>query len=427
MKKKRVLVYPCGTEIGLEIYKALCNSMYYELWGGGSTKDHGSFVYKNYIEDLPFITDFSSENEIRQFNSQISKYGFDFIYPAMDGVITVMSKYRDVLSPTLIAPDFTTNEITRSKKKTYQLLENVIPVPHVYNDGEIVERYPVFMKPDKGQGSQGTVLITDEQMLINERKKGNDKLVLEYLPGEEYTVDCFTNLDKKLIFAKGRLRGRVKSGISMNTIYIDNPIFEKYALLINNKLGFNGAWFFQLKRDVTGELKLLEVASRLAGTSAIARNIGVNLPLLTLEIFNGQRIDTVIPNSYYIELDRALENNYHTDLTYSNVYIDFDDTVIIDGKINVALIQYLYQCVNNKIKIILLTKHEGNIVEELKKYKLYQIFDDIINIKRNENKKDFITSKDSIFIDDSFNERRIVKEFCNIPVFDTHMIECLMK
>jgi hypothetical protein len=85
--KKRVLVYPCGTEIGLEIYRAVNKSIHFELIGGSSTYDHGRFVYENHIDGLPFITDNSSEEEIDKFNKILIEHKIDYIYPAMDGVL----------------------------------------------------------------------------------------------------------------------------------------------------------------------------------------------------------------------------------------------------------------------------------------------------------------------------------------------------
>ena len=102
---KKILVYPCGTEIGLEIYKSLCFSTHYELYGGSSSYDHGRFVYTNHIDGLPFINDTSTSSEVSRFNEMIKDYSFDFIYPAMDGVINIFAKYRKYLSPIRIAPE----------------------------------------------------------------------------------------------------------------------------------------------------------------------------------------------------------------------------------------------------------------------------------------------------------------------------------
>lgn len=422
---KKVLVYPCGTEIGLEIYRSLCYSTRYKVYGGSSTYDHGRFVFKEHIDGLPFITDESTEQEIIKFNEMIEEYGFDFIYPAMDGVLTVFSKYKSLLSPEIIAPDHQTTEITRSKRKTYALLNKVIPTPMIYEDKDAIKTFPVFVKPDVGQGAVGAKKINNSDEL---RSIDLSRYVcLEYLPGNEFTVDCFTNENGELLFAKARGRKRIKGGISVNSVFENKDIFFEYAEKINSLLKQSGGWFFQMKESVSGELKLLEVSSRIAGSSSITRCIGVNLPMLSLDIHNGLKIGSVMPNDYYIESDRALSNNYKIELNYSTVYMDYDDTVVDDNKVNLLVIKFIYQCLNNNKRVVLLSKHSGDLDEELKKYRLTELFDEVIHIEREAEKKDHITDKDSIFIDDSYNERRKIKEAHNIPVFDTHMIECLLE
>ena len=45
----------------------------------------------------------------------------------------------------------------------------------------------------------------------------NAPIVCEYLPGEEYTVDCFSDREHGLLFAGARVRRRTRNGISVNT------------------------------------------------------------------------------------------------------------------------------------------------------------------------------------------------------------------
>jgi hypothetical protein len=170
----------------------------------------------------------------------------------------------------------------------------------------------------------------------------------------------------------------------------------------------------------------LEVASRIAGTSAYTRSKGVNLPLLTLYLYSGNNIDCVQENQYEVIIDRALHNSYATNFTYNNVYIDYDDTLVINDKINIQLIAFIFQCINNNVPVRLITKHAGNLIKELKEKKLYFLFDEIIHIEPWQNKCDYIDGDKSIFIDDSFGERKLVSDKLCIQVFDTHMIEFLI-
>lgn len=430
--RKKVLIYPCGTEIAFEIYNSVKYSTFFEVYGGSSDYDHGHFVYDKLVEKLPFITDNSSREEVSKFNEAVKNYGFDFIYPAMDGVLTVFARYREELDAVLVAPDAFTSETTRKKSKTYELLKGIIPLPRLYKEDEIPKKYPVFTKPDIAQGSKGARRIDTREIYLSLRNSGeiSDNLVLEYLPGKEYTIDCFTNLEGRLVYARGRGRNRIKTGISVNTELVaesENRIFWELAEKINSVLHQRGGWFFQLREAENGELKLLEVSARIAGTSAITRNIGVNLPLLTLFTFSGQNIEDIIINDYRIELDRAFANSYRISLEYDRVYIDFDDTLIWNGKVNLRLISFMYQCLNEGKKIILITRHDGDLMEELIKYRLTNLFDEIIHLNKTEQKSDFIDKTGAILIDDSYGERKEVHKKLGIPVFDVPMTECLMK
>ena len=78
MTKKNILIFPCGSEIGLEINRALANDIHFEMFGASSLPDHGKFVYKNYIEDVPFV---DKANFIDGINKICEKYKIDYIFP----------------------------------------------------------------------------------------------------------------------------------------------------------------------------------------------------------------------------------------------------------------------------------------------------------------------------------------------------------
>src|SRR5205807_10124507 len=124
------------------------------------------------------------------------------------------------------------------------------------------------------------------------------------------------------LYAKARPRIRTRAGITMTsrTIPPDDTAFV-YARAIASRLELHGAWFFQLREDARGKPRLLEVAPRLAGTSAVHRGTGVNFALLSLyeQIRAPVRIS---PASISVELDRALINRYRHDLAYGTVYVD---------------------------------------------------------------------------------------------------------
>ena len=260
---KNVLVFPCGSEIGLEINRALAYSTHFTLFGGNSVDDHGRYVYKNYINDLPFI---DAPDFIDKINKVIELYKIDFVIPAHDSAILKMAENENIIKATIITSNIETCRICRSKSKTYEIFKKIIPTPKIYDITKKMD-YPVFLKPDVGQGAKGTYKVNTKEEVDFYYKIDPSLIPLEYLPGKEYTIDCFTDRNGNLLFAEGRERTRINNGISVNSKQIKNPQFQQYAELINEKLSFQGAWYYQVKERINGEMVLMEIAPRIAGTT----------------------------------------------------------------------------------------------------------------------------------------------------------------
>lgn len=426
IEKINVLVLPGGTEIGLEIFKSLQYCKDIELFSGSQNiSNHAPYVFDKHF----VISSVRSDNWLSQLDLIVQDNQINYIYPAHDDVIVALAQNASQIKAKIVTSPLKTCLTTRSKLSTYKFLKNVLAVPKVYSDYREIEEFPVFVKPDRGQGSQYSYLVKSKGMLLQLLEK-NDKeyIILEYLPYEEYTVDCFSDREKGLLFCNARQRIRTKSGISMATksIETEQEVFRSYAEIISSYFSFYGAWFFQMKQDKTGEYKLLEIAPRIAGTSALQRVRGVNLPLLSL--YEQKRVPTeIIFNNLELTLDRALINRYEEKVNYQEVYVDFDDTLIFEEKVNTNLIKFLFQCLNNRIKITLITKHSKDLNQTLNNYRLAGLFDEVLHLKQEDQKYKYIKNTNSIFIDDSFRERKLVTEKLGILTFDSNMIEVLLK
>ena len=220
---------------------------------------------------------------------------------------------------------------------------------------------------------------------------------------------------------------RVLNGISSNTQPVKKGLneFRKIAELINEKMKLKGAWFFQVKRNATNELTLMEIACRIGGSSGLSRGMGINLPLLSIYTHLNEDVK-ILKNDFNIEMDRALSGVYKTNIEFNYAYIDLDDTLIINEKLNTGLIKLIYQFINEKKKVILITKHKHNLKKTLERFRIQDIFDNIIHLKADEEKVDFIKQADSVFIDDSFSERKKVYDRKKIPVFGTENFDVLL-
>lgn len=422
LNPKRIMVFPCGSEIGLEIHHALAWNKHFDLIGASSSgRNHGEFVYQHYFDGLPF---YHESSFIPAVNAFVKAHQIDLIFPANDDVQLVLAHHADDLACQLISPPVETCEVCRSKSITYQNLADLIRVPKVYSPGAI-DHFPVFLKPDQGQGSEDVHLAHDQAEVDFYLARQPDLLILEYLPGSEYTVDCFTDREGVLRGAFPRVRARIKRGISVTTYPADAPEFQVVAQKINQVLDLRGGWFFQMKEAEDGQLVLMEIGPRVAGSMGLTRNLGVNIPLLSVYDRLSMTVG-VQPMQHGLIMDRALENRFKSELTYSHVYLDLDDTLIVHGMVNTLLIAFVHQCRNRGIPVHLITRNPSNISQLLKEYGMGGLFESVIQVNPGQKKAEKIIHMDAIFIDDSFQERVNVSEALHIPSFDIDAVESLM-
>lgn len=427
MSKIRVAVFPCGSEIGLEIHRSLKYYRHFELIGLSSIPDHGKITYKNYVGDIPYISDL---NFFDQLEKVISEKNIDFIIPALDEVGYFLKKNEEKLSTIVVYPEVDISDIIKKKSTTYKKLKDQIKVPKVFDIESGALNLPVFVKPDIGYGSKGARKISKIQELRNLEKENSNLIISEFLPGNEYTVDCFSDNDSEIIFSGARKRNRIRMGISVSTTMAeDQQKFKSLANKISKELKMKGIWFFQVKEDINNELTLLEVAGRVSGSMSYFRAKGINF--IAMELFRrlGNTIETNFDYKSNGILERALDTNYIIDLDFDTVFCDLDDCLILHDKfLNTALIRFLFQCINENKRLVLLTRHEKDPLSTLKKYRIEGLFHEVHHITDSSiSKAKFIEEESAIFIDDSFKERQDVLQNRKISVFAPDVIDMLIK
>ncbi len=66
----------------------------------------------------------------------------------------------------------------------------------------------VYVKPDRKQSAFGVARIDNEEELNRVIRATRAPIICEYLPGEKYTVDCFSDREHGVLFARARSRRR---------------------------------------------------------------------------------------------------------------------------------------------------------------------------------------------------------------------------
>jgi carbamoyl-phosphate synthase large subunit len=107
-------------------------------------------------------------------------------------------------------------------------------------------------------------------------------IVTEYLPGEEYSIDCLAKNGKAILIVP-RLRQKMINGISVQGQFVQDEEIIRYCTQIIELIGLHGNIGIQLKRSKDGKPLLLEINPRVQGTIVSALGAGVNLPLLAVK------------------------------------------------------------------------------------------------------------------------------------------------
>lgn len=428
MDKKNILIFPCDTEIAYEIVDSIKRNKYFKPILGCHQIDK-KYMFKD-IHFIPFEND---KNFYIKLNNLIQEENIEFILPANDDLAYSLSHNLDKVNATVITHNPMSHEICRFKDKTYEYFSDKIPCPNIYNPINIDQSmFPIFVKPKRGQGSYKAIKIDNfkqYQFFLNSENI-DDYIFCEYLPYEEFTVDCFSH-NGNLLYLSVRKREKTFRGISIVTSLCRdvsvNKQVEEYARIISKELNLHGIFFFQVKYDKNFNLKLLEIGLRIPGSLALNRALGVNLVEIMLYQWSGLLNENSIIYKNDIQHDltlfRPLNRIVRMNINFDVVYVDFDDTLInAEGKVNTDIIKFIFDSKNLNKKVCLITK-DGNkkLLKYLKELGIFYIFDEVIYLSKHERKVNYMR-KPSILIDDSFIERKEAMEN-GIPAYDPESIK----
>jgi len=171
---------------------------------------------------------------------------------------------------------------------------------------------PVCFKPAISDGSRGFRILDENknrlELLFEEKpcsvylnemelldilqgcEEIPETVVMEYLPNEEYSVDLLADHGRVLI-AIPRLRQKIQSGISVQSKIVKEDDVIKYTSDIVEALGLHGNIGVQVRRDQSGNPKIIEINPRIQGTIVHCTAAGVNLPYLSVKLAKGIPIE----------------------------------------------------------------------------------------------------------------------------------------
>ena len=206
-------------------------------------------------------------------------------------------------------------EIANNKSRLYEFLQwRGMTVPD-FRVVETIEQFKkaveelgfpgkeICFKPSVSNGSRGFRIVTEQidelDLLFNYKPDSTfirlddavrilssgvfpELLISEYLPGEEYSVDCLARHGQSILIVP-RLRKRMINGISVEGEFVKEESIIKYCTQIIKELQLHGNIGIQVKKSEAGKFLILEINPRVQGTISAALGAGINFPLLAVK------------------------------------------------------------------------------------------------------------------------------------------------
>ncbi len=415
---KNVLVFSCGAIPAIDINFAMRGNGEYMIYGASSYDDHGLYVYKNYIGNVPFIYE---PDFIPRFNDILEKYKIDFIIPLHEDMILFFQKHITEIHAVVISSCYETALLCRYKSKTYERLSATDFVPRTYKPDEVKD-YPVFVKKDDDQGARHAYKVDNKNDLALYAHQPQ-MIVCEYLPGEEVTVDCFTDRHGKLRFVNPRCADRILAGIDVHARRLtDKMEIDRIANSINEIIEFRGPWFFQIKKDKYGKYKLLEIATRFAGAFALTLGMDINTPLMAIRDFDNKDVSFDC-NDSLIEADKMFITRYTVPIQYNSVICDGINSFCVGDLTDSFFMMFIYQCINQGKKTMIYADNVDDTLKELERRSIpssiFRIIGKDILIKE-------LSTQKCVFISRNASLKKQFRELYGCFCYDSSLISPLI-
>ncbi|MEO7393630.1 MAG: ATP-grasp domain-containing protein [Chitinophagaceae bacterium] len=274
----------------------------------------GKYLHPDF-ETIPFA---NNQNFVDAIISLCRKKNIQVILPLVTKELIPLSlriNELEMAGVKLLISPASSLEIANNKSSLYEFLQwRGIAVPS-FRVVETIEQFKIAVeelgypekqicfKPSVSNGSRGFRIVTEQinelDLLLNYKPNStylrfNDAirilssgafpqlLVSEYLPGDEYSVDCLANHGDEVLVVP-RLRKKMINGISVEGEFIKEESIINYCILIIKELKLHGNIGIQVKKSEAGQFLILEINPRVQGTIAAALGAGVNLPVLAIK------------------------------------------------------------------------------------------------------------------------------------------------
>ena len=248
----------------------------------------------------------------------------DIYLPAISAEVSVISARRKEFTDLGVILSISNQEsvkVANNKLLTYKKLrEYGIPVPNFYavhSVSDFIEGCQVLGYPEKpvclkivdGSGSRGVRIIDSSksryQIFVHEKPNSfytsyedmisilsepetiTEMMLVDYMPGNEYTVDLLAQ-QGEVLYMVGRENVVSLMSIAQESILTPNEHAYEVSKQIVKALNMDGNVGFDFMKDENGIPVLMDINPRLTATVSIAAMGGVNLQYLRIKQLLGE-------------------------------------------------------------------------------------------------------------------------------------------
>jgi carbamoyl-phosphate synthase large subunit len=250
------------------------------------------------------------------------KYDVRAVIPLTDLDIEVLAVANDAGRLPALVPGPATARATFDKYEAHLLLSRLgLPSPPTVLPGEPVPHYPAIVKPRKGSGARSVLRAEDQravEFFVDYVRE--PAMVQKLMDGEEFSIDCLSDLDGRCLNAIPRTMLESRGGESIKGTVVDDRELVELGRRVADALGVRGPCTVQVFRDSVVGLGITDVNTRFGGAfpaPIYAALPGRSYPELIVRMACGERIEphvgefragvTFTRYFWQLELDARLE------------------------------------------------------------------------------------------------------------------------
>lgn len=226
----------------------------------------------------------------------VSTHGFHIVIPTVHEELPLLATFASELSALVPLSGLATLALGADKFAAYEWMSAHLP--------QYASRFislkdwtsawsadeSLFIKPRAGRGARGCKVVTHAELtfLQSNDEHPEDIVVMELLPGTEWTVDVYIGIDGQIVYLIPRERSALAGGISIKGKTVRHEAVTLATKAFISQLDMRGPVCIQWKADISGRPKFVEINPRLSGGLMISMAGGVNPVTALIEEYQGQ-------------------------------------------------------------------------------------------------------------------------------------------